>query len=352
MREEAKKDNRYVISEQLQLAIAETLKAKKQVLLFLNRRGSSTFISCRDCGYIVNCPNCEIPLVHHTSSYNKMVCHHCSYRSDVPLVCPECKSIKIKFFGAGVEKVEAQIQILFPKAKIARVDASTVKSRGDIDKIYQDIKEKKYDIVLGTQMLGKGHDFPDVDLVGIISADTGLHLPYFRASEKTFRILTQVSGRSGRIHNVGKTIIQTYWPKSRAILAAAKHNFEYFYNEEIKHRKESGYPPFSKLIRIVSEDKNIDKARKEIEAMANDLRSTDIDFIGPGLCFFQRLRDRWRYHIIIKLLANTCLPARQGCQLSASSQKNQSSQTQMTLLRLQYLRHHTLTWDVDPVDLL
>lgn len=360
LREEIKKDNRSLISERLKEEIARTLKDKKQVLLFLNRRGSSTFISCRECGYVMKCPKCDIPLIHHTSSYNLARCHHCDYKSKLISICPDCCSINIKFFGAGVEKVEHQIRELFPKARVVRVDAGTIKSRSDYQKLYRDIKDKKVDIILGTQMLAKGHDFPDIDLVGIISADTGLHLPYFRASEKTFRIITQVSGRSGRIHNVGKTIIQTYWPKSRAILAAARHNFEYFYNEEIEHRKESGYPPYSSLIRVVSEDKNIEKARRDIEKLAEDLRLANIDFIGPGLCFFQRIRDKWRYHIIIKLTADSpASPASLaesrragGYKLIASLKKDQFSSRQRTLLKSVYLNHQDLTWDVDPVDLL
>jgi primosomal protein N' (replication factor Y) len=345
LREEIKKDNRSLISERLKEEIARTLKDNKQVLLFLNRRGSSTFISCRECGYVMKCPNCDIPLIHHTSSYNLVRCHHCDYKSNLISVCPECRSINIKFFGAGVEKVEHQIHELFPKARVVRVDAGTITSKFDYQKLYRDIKDKKIDIILGTQMLAKGHDFPDIDLVGIISADTGLHLPYFRASEKTFRIITQVSGRSGRIHNVGKTIIQTYWPKSRAILAATRHDFEYFYKEEIEHRKESSYPPFSNLIRVVSEDKNIEKARRGIEATVNDLRSTNIEFIGPGLCFFQRIRDRWRYHIIIKL-------ATSNLRLATRAQKDQFSTEHRASLRSIYLNHQDLTWDVDPVDLL
>ena len=345
LREEIKKDNRSLISERLKEEIVRTLKVKKQVLLFLNRRGSSTFISCRECGYVMKCPKCDIPLIHHTSSYSLARCHHCDYKTNLMSICPDCKSINIKFFGAGVEKVEHQIHELFPRARVVRVDAGTITSKSDYQKLYRDIKDKIIDIILGTQMLAKGHDFPDIDLVGIISADTGLHLPYFRASEKTFGIITQVSGRSGRIHNIGKTIIQTYWPKSRAILAAARHDFEYFYEEEMKHRKESGYPPFSNLIRVVSEDKNIEKARMGIEATVNDLRSTDIEFIGPGLCFFQRIRDRWRFHIIIKLSANSC-------QLSASLKNDQTPTDQHSLLRTIYLNHQDLTWDVDPVDLL
>ncbi len=346
LKDEIKKDNHYVISEKLQKELQLILKNKKQALLFLNRRGSSTFVSCRECGFVVNCPKCEIPLIHHNLRAGfDMRCHHCDYRSKSPTKCPKCESIKIKFFGAGVEKVEAQLQTIFPKARIRRVDSDTIRSKKDYDNLYNDVRKKKVDFVLGTQMLAKGHDFPEIDLVGIISADTGLHMPHFRASERTFRILTQVSGRSGRTHNVGKTIIQTYWPNSRAIIAAQKHDFELFYNEEIKHRKESNYPPFSNIVRIVSEDRDIKIAKSNIMKLSKELEENDFDFIGPGLAFFQRIRDKWRYHIIVKLPATSY-------QLQSSSKMSSNNSKQRTKLYDIYTNHKNLTWNVDAYDLL
>ena len=346
LKDEIKKDNRFVVSERLQEELAMILKNKKQALLFLNRRGSSTFVSCRECGFVVNCPKCQIPLIHHNIKAGfDMRCHHCDFRSMSPTTCPECQSIKIKFFGAGVEKVENQLQTLFPKARIARVDADTIRSKKDYDKLFQKIKQKKIDFILGTQMLAKGHDFPEIDLVGIISADTGLHMPQFRASEKTFRILTQVSGRSGRTHNVGKTIIQTYWPNSRAIKAAAQHDFETFYNEEIAVRKKSNYPPFSNIVRVVSEDRDIKKAKSNIVALEKELMSSGFDFIGPGLAFFQRIRDKWRFHIIIKLPTTSY-------KLQTTSKTRSNTSKLQTKLHEIYPKHSSLIWNVDAYDLL
>jgi len=330
LREEIKAENYSPISRRLQELIDQTLKAKRQTLLFLNRRGSSTFVSCRDCAEIINCPKCDIPLIHHIGGNAGLRCHHCDYKTAVPSVCPKCGSARIKYFGAGVEKIEAEIKELFPEAHILRVDADTLNNEKAYQKFYQDFKNHKIDIAIGTQILAKGLDIPGVDLVGIISADVGLHLPYFRASEKTFRIITQVSGRSGRRDNVGKTLIQTYWPNSRAILAAARHDYEIFYNEEIKNRQELNYPPYSQIIRVVSEDKNMAKAKDQLVLLAKDLDRENIEYIGPGLCFFQRIRDRWRYHIIIKLKI-----------------KNEKLK-----IREIFRKYQNLNWNVDAYDML
>ncbi len=331
LKEEIKKKNYSPLSEKLISNVEATLSKKKQVLLFINRRGTSTFVSCRECGFVENCPNCDIPLIHHiNSSGSSLRCHHCDYKKNVPTSCPECQSAKIKFFGSGVEKVEFEIKKLFPKARIKRVDSETIKNKEDHKKFYSDFKNHKIDIAIGTQMLAKGFDIPGVDMVGIVSADVGLHMPHFRAGEKTFRILTQVSGRSGRSHNVGRTVIQTYWPESGAIKAASKHDYELFYNQEIKHRKELDYPPHSQLIRVVSENKSSKKAKEEIEKVSKELKKNNIDFIGPGLCFFQRIRDKWRYHIIIK----------------------SKSKTTNEKVREIFEKHQYLTWDVDPYDLV
>lgn len=330
LKKEMRSKNYSPISEKLEKEIARTLENKKQVLLFLNRRGQSTFTSCRECGEVINCPNCDIPLISYGRDRNESLrCHHCNYKIATPVACPSCHSPKIKSFGSGVEKIEAEIRRLFPKVRIFRVDSTTIKNRKDHEKLYRDLRDHKIDIVIGTQMLSKGFDIPGIDLVGIISADVGLHLPQFRSSEKTFRIITQVSGRSGRTHNVGHTIIQTYWPSSRAIKYASTHDYKSFYEEEINHRKELLYPPFSHLLRIVSEDRNAERAKKEISKVADELKANGIEFIGPGLCFFQRLNNRYRYHIIIKA-AN--LPDKKISEI--------------------YHKHPYLVWDVDPFDML
>jgi len=354
LKNEMKSNNFSPISNKMQEALNSVLKSKKQAILFLNRRGSSTFVSCRDCGEVINCPNCDIPLVHHINTNSYLYCHHCNYRSPVPSVCPACNGLKIKFFGAGVEKIEQEVKRLFPNAKIARVDAENIKNKTDYQKFYDDFKNHRFDIAIGTQMISKGFDMPDVNLVGIISADTGLHLPYFRASEKIFRLVTQVSGRSGRDKDIGQTIIQTYWPNSRAILAASQHDFNAFYETEIINRKKHGYPPFSHLIRVISEDEKQDKALKNIEKILPELENLNLQFIGPGLCFFQRLRNKWRYHTIIKL-PNDLInyqESNNNHQTTSKSQKNNEKVIKLNTLRELWKNNLNLTWDVDPTDLL
>lgn len=341
LREEIRAENYSPISRRLAELIGQTLKAKRQSLLFLNRRGSSTFVSCRDCAEVINCPKCDIPLIHHIGSNSGLRCHHCDYKTAVPNVCPNCQSTRIKYFGAGVEKIELEIRELFPKARVLRVDAETLSNEADYKKFYSDFKNHKIDIAIGTQILAKGLDIPGVDLVGIVSADVGLHLPYFRASEKTFRILTQVSGRSGRRDNVGKTLIQTYWPNSRAIIAASKHDYKLFYDEEIKNREELNYPPFSQIVRVVSEDKNMAKAKDRLILLSKELDRENIDYIGPGLCFFQRIRDKWRYHIIIKSKIS-----------DLGSGLGRDGQISNIKLREIYLKHQNLNWDVDAYNML
>lgn len=330
LREEIKKDNYSPISIKMQSAISSVLKNKKQIILFLNRRGMSTFVSCRDCGFVVLCPKCDIPLVYHLNEkYNGLSCHHCDYTASIPSVCPECQSSKIKFFGAGVEKIESEIKKLFPKARVRVIEGKSIQNKSDLAKLHSDLKNGKVDILIGTQILAKGLDLENIDMVGIISADVGMHMPYFRAMEKTFQIITQVSGRSGRKHNVGQTIIQTYWPESKAIMLASQHNFDAFYKGEIINREELGYPPFCHLIRVVSEDKNAQKAQKEIDRIAEKLKESGIKYIGPGKCFFSKLHNKFRYHLIIKT-------------------KNWPKEKIYSIFK----SNPYLIWDAEPVDLL
>jgi primosomal protein N' (replication factor Y) len=302
LKDEIKASNFSPVSRKLQEEIAKTLADKNQVLLFLNRRGSATFVSCRDCGFVILCHNCSIPLVYHTNEKSDaLMCHHCDYKAAVPSVCPDCGSSKIKYFGTGIDKIETEIRKLFPVAKVTKVDSNTMTKRSDYDNFYQKFKKNELDIVIGTQMIAKGLDIPAVDLVGIVSADTGLHMPHFRATEKSFEILTQVSGRSGRDHKIGQTIIQTYWPESSAILAASQHDYAEFYRAEIAEREIHNYPPFNHLVRVISENFNADKAKKDITELAEKLKAEKFNFIGPGACFYSRLNKKYRYHLIIKI---------------------------------------------------
>lgn len=330
LKNEIKLGNFSSISETLQVEIKKALDEKRQILLFLNRRGSATFVSCRDCGHVMQCKKCSIPLIYHTNERDhKLSCHHCSYEENVPEKCPSCGSLKIKFFGAGIDKVTLEARNFFPDARIVKIDSTTVKNRADYENIYQKLKKHEVDIVIGTQMIAKGLDIPGVDLVGIISADTGLHLPFYRSSEKSFQILTQVSGRSGRRENMGKTIIQTYWPDANPIICASKHDFEKYYKSEIVDRMTFGYPPFTHLVRVIADDTKEEKAKSAIKSLAKDLTEKQINFIGPGKCFYHKLNERFRYHIIIKTDA---LP---NAGIKAIWQK-----------------HQDLFWDIDPVNML
>lgn len=330
LKNEIKQDNFSPVSLELQKNIADVLKNKRHAILFLNRRGMATFVSCRECGEVINCPRCNIPMVYHINYENHILnCHHCDYKAIVPNVCPACKSPRIKFFGAGVDKIETEIIRLFPKARIRKIDAKSLQNKGEYMKLYDDLQKGKIDILIGTQILAKGLDIGTVDLVGVISADVGLHLPHFKASEKTFSLLTQVSGRSGRKDNVGRTIIQTYWPKSSAIQFAADHNYTGFHKEEIKEREKFNYPQFCHLVRVVSEDKNKQKACDNIFAVAQKLSQNEIDHIGPGPCFLNKINNKFRYHLIVKT--------------------NNLPDPRITEI---FKTNPYLVWDVDPVDLL
>jgi len=265
LKEEIRSGNNSPISAVLQQELQAIISRKKQALLFLNRRGTSTFVSCRECGEVIVCPRCSIPLVYHIKNQDHYLnCHHCDFKSAIPTTCPVCHSAKIRFFGAGTEKIEQEVKALLPEANIAVIDSTNIKTKKDYEKFYKDFSEHKVSIAIGTQIIAKGLDFPGVDLVGVVSADTGLHLPHYKASEKVFQILTQVSGRSGRKNNPGQTIIQSYWPESPAIVFASQHDFQGFYSQEIKNRELFMDPPYTKIVRVISEHIKEEIAKRNI----------------------------------------------------------------------------------------
>lgn len=305
LRDEFKKGNKSIISDDLYEAASTALAAKKQVLLFVNRRGASTFVVCRDCGFVSECPNCEIPLTYHPSEGEVLKCHHCDYRTKAPVMCPKCHSHAIKFFGLGTQRTEIEVKKMFPKAKIARMDRDTTQVRGSHELIYNNFAAGDCDILIGTQLVAKGWDLPNVAVVGVISADTMLNLPDFRSGERTFSLLTQVAGRTGRGFHPGKVIIQTYNPENYAIRAAARHDYISFYNREIKEREKYNYPPFSSIIKLVYSKKNKEAAEKEAAKMAKVLQGwladAAIQILGPSACFLPKLSGKYRYQIVIKL---------------------------------------------------
>lgn len=308
MRKELKAGNKSIFSIRLYEEMKNTLEKGKQIILFLNRRGFSTFISCRECGYVVKCHNCDISMTYYRN-IGKVRCHYCGETQDIPKVCPVCKSRYIKYFGIGTEQVEDIAKRLFPNARIARMDADTTTTKGSHEYILEDMKEKKIDILIGTQMISKGLDFENVTLVGIIAADTALNIPDYRSPEKTFQLITQVSGRAGRGDYSGKVILQTYSPEHYSIYHSKYQDYKGFYNKEIMLRKEFLYPPFVSLFNILIYGEDRFKVGKLSQRIYNIIykeiyniyenRSKDY-IIGPYPAPLEKIKNNYRYQIILK----------------------------------------------------
>ncbi len=306
MRHELKVGNRSIFSRALQAAVTQTLSAQQQAILFLNRRGTATFVMCRDCGYIAKCPRCDTPLTYHAPQ-EALRCHHCGYRGPNPQKCPECGSTRIKHFGTGTEQLDRLIQAEFPEARVVRWDKDTASEKGAHEKILNQFIHREADILVGTQMIAKGLDLPLVTLVGIISGDTGLGLPDYRAGERTFQLLTQVAGRAGRSLLGGRVILQTYQPDNYAIQAAANHDFMTFYRQEMSYRRMLDYPPYKRLARLLFTDRSEANAQEEADTVARLLRHhrTKGDFsateiIGPTPCFFTKHNYLFRWQVLIR----------------------------------------------------
>ncbi|MBQ4339965.1 MAG: primosomal protein N' [Firmicutes bacterium] len=304
MRKELIKGNKSIFSIKLYDEICRCLEEKKQIILFLNKRGYSSFVSCRKCGYVMRCPECGLSMTYHKSE-NAAVCHYCGRKEEMPKLCPECGGRYIKDFGIGTEKVEEITAKLFPKAKVARLDLDTVRKKGSAEQIISELKEGKTDILIGTQLVAKGHDFEGIGLVGIIAADISLNISDYRASENTFQLITQAAGRSGRGEERGKVVVQTYSPEHYSITAAASHDYESFYEEEKMIRKMMSYPPFAELIQLVFLDEDEDKALSCAEEFSRVLAvraggSAGEGIIGPSLSNISKIRGRYRYRVLIK----------------------------------------------------
>jgi primosomal protein N' (replication factor Y) len=306
MRQELKQGNRSIFSRPLQSAIAQALALGEQVILFLNRRGTASFVQCRDCGFVLRCHRCDVPLTYH-GAQDDLICHQCNYRTKTPDICPNCWSRRIKFLGIGTQRVEEEMTKLFPKARLLRWDRDVTRGKGAHEEILDKFLAHDADILIGTQMLAKGLDIPLVTLVGVINADIGLYFPDFRSSEHTFQLLSQVAGRAGRGILGGRVIIQTYTPEHYAVVAAAAHNHHAFYEKELAFRREQGIPPFMRLARLIYSHTNAASCQKEAERMQQLLRE-EIDcsglpqstIIGPSPAYIQRLRGRYRWQIVIR----------------------------------------------------
>ncbi|SMC56022.1 primosomal protein N' [Sporomusa malonica] len=303
MRQELAQGRRSVISQSLQDMLTETLAKKEQAVILLNRRGYSTFVLCRECGHVLKCRHCDISLVYHAPA-NVLRCHYCQERHTIPDTCPKCSSRYIRYFGAGTQKVEEALTALFPSARIVRMDQDTTGGKMAHDRILSAFAAGTYDILLGTQMVAKGHDIPNVTAVGIISADTALNLPDFRAAEKTFALLTQAAGRAGRGAKAGQVVMQTYNPEHYAVTAGAAHNYQAFYQEEIVFRRQLDYPPFSNLIKITVQAGDEITVHRNANLLAieltQSLTKTDSAIIGPFPASVNKIKDVFRVNILIK----------------------------------------------------
>ena len=290
-----------VFSKVLLDAVDKALKAGKQVIIFLNRRGFSTFINCKKCGFVMKCRRCDAVMVYHFEE-KKLICHYCNYHQPPPDICPKCRSGYIRYFGLGTEKVESEMSRAFSGIKIARMDSDTTAKKGSHDKILSRFKSGEVKMLVGTQMIAKGLDFPQVTLVGVVSADVTLNIPDFRSSERTFNLLTQVGGRAGRGEDGGEVIVQTYTPDHYAILAAAKHDYDKFYEEEIVSRKELLFPPFINLVKVVVRARNEEFTHQVADELAEAIRQADKDamFSGPAPVPMARVRGYFRYNILMK----------------------------------------------------
>jgi primosomal protein N' (replication factor Y) len=359
MRRELQTGNRSIFSRPLQRELERTLLRGQQAILFLNRRGAASFIMCRDCGFVIPCPNCSSPLTVHYGDEDRpavhderpmsstieppssalrpsslLICHSCNHREFVPLHCPQCWSQRIKSFGIGTQRVVEEVEAMFPGARTLRWDKDTVGRKGDHERMLDTFLDHKADVLVGTQMIAKGLDLPLVSMVGVVAADTGLHLPDFRAGERAFQLLTQVAGRAGRRIADAHVIIQTYSPDHYALRAAQEHDYEAFFTQEIAFREQTGYPPFSRLVRFVYSSGSDDRNRKAAEALAAEisqlataLNLPQWSIIGPAPAFFHRQRNRFRWHIVLRALDPSPL---------------------LAVLRLP----HGWTLDVDPIHVL
>ncbi|MCP4539044.1 MAG: primosomal protein N' [Chloroflexi bacterium] len=306
LRAELRAGNRSIFSRALQRAMNEALERREQVILFLNRRGTATFVLCRDCGYVARCPNCDTPLTYH-GPRARLVCHHCNHREPQPARCPQCDSERIRYFGLGTERVEKTIHQRWPNVRTLRWDRDTTRNYAAHAAILDLFSTGLAHVLVGTQMIAKGLDLPLVTVVGVISADTALNLPDFRSGERTFQLLTQVAGRAGRGLLGGRVILQTYHPDHYAVVAAAAHNYGKFAARELQFRRNQGYPPFRRLVKLTCEDTSLSQARAEAEALSQILRDRltqqglpTTDMIGPVPPFFAQLRGRHRWQILLR----------------------------------------------------
>jgi primosomal protein N' (replication factor Y) len=331
-----------IVSRSLKEAMKETLHSGKQTLLFLNRRGYTTFLYCLDCGYIFKCLNCSVSMTHHIDD-STLRCHYCNYTIKAPPICPECRGHRINSYGVGTEKVEGEIKSLFPEARVERMDSDTTQKRGSYVRILKELGRGNIDILIGTQMITKGHDYPNVTLVGVLSADTSLNIPDFRAAERTFQVLTQVSGRGGRGDTPGRVIVQTFNPDHYPIQRAREHDCLGFYADEISIRRELSYPPFSRMVNFRISSLRRESAMKCASKVASIARQlccngnmdNKVKIMGPAEAPIAKIKGRYRWHMLL-MGENVSTLHRLARDILANTKTTDS----------------TVTVDVDPINFL
>ena len=289
-----------VLSRTLQVMMEERLKTRDQVLLFLNRRGFAPVLLCPGCGEAVKCGHCSVSMTWHARRA-RLICHYCCRELRRPEMCPTCQHPGMHELGVGTERLEVAVKQLFPQAVVARMDADTMAERGAHERVLSAFRKRHIDILIGTQMIAKGLDFPDVTLVGVISADTGLFVPDYRAAERTFQLLYQVAGRAGRAEKAGTVVIQTYCPDNYAVACAARLDFDGFVQQELQFRRQTGYPPYARLIRVLAEGRHETEARDLLLRACAPVRGmADVDVLGPAPAVLAKVKDRWRWHMLAK----------------------------------------------------
>jgi primosomal protein N' (replication factor Y) len=337
----APQESTRIFSSELEQAIESRLKRKEQTLLFLNRRGFATFFLCRECGFVYYCPRCSVTLTYHIP-IERLLCHYCNFSKVAPRVCPACSGPEVGYYGVGTQKVEKEVRLLFPQARVARMDRDTMTQKESHRDVLTRFENREIDILIGTQMIAKGHDFPYVTLVGIISAETMLHLPDFRASERTFQLLTQVAGRAGRGSLPGEVLIQTFTPSHYAILTAQTHDYLKFYEKEIHFRQQLRYPPFSRVVNIILQGTDKDFTEILAKKLAGHLRiqkPEEIVLLGPTAAALAKLKGRYRYQILLKSPSSGTLRTFVGEGIE-------------TFHKVESIKDVRITVDVDPVNLM
>ncbi len=328
------------ISPELLDALQQTLARGEQAILFLNRRGYAPLLLCRECGFTPMCPQCSVALVYHRGATSFLLCHHCGHRETAPATCPQCNGLEIRPFGVGTQRIEAALQQLLPDARTARLDRDAFARRGQYLQILADFRAGALNVLIGTQMAARGLDFPRVTLVGVISADTGLYLPDFRASERVFQLLTQVIGRAGRRQRQGLALIQTYNPDHPALQCALRQDYQAFFVQELETRREVGYPPFVRLVNLICTDTNPQAAERPLQqvadALSGQLGVALLQVLGPAPAPLERLEGRYRYHLLLK-----CAPDSEPAELLAP-----------VLNALPLTNRAQIKVDIDPMQLL